>query len=228
MRKLSQILFITLLISVLGYTYSSVSFIPEEELVFDQVALEREVVVGDNITVGIFIKNFLNYSITNITVSLNLTEINQLKLSGCSFGVLSGDNITINETMSSPNINEFAAVNITGLYMTESYLEYNISELRPYEKMIFNYNVTSKTISDSQIPWVYMSFYDNWTDLQEDVRSQNRFLLSFVSDIPTWHTDLPLWDIGKTIPVGWAWVIYGLVPVAVASVAALFLYFRRR
>ncbi len=228
MRKLSQILFITLLISVLGFTYSTVGFIPEDELVFDQVALDREVIVGENITVGIFIKNFFNYTITNITVSLNFTEVSQLRITGCSFSVLSGDNITINETMSSPAINEFTAVNITGLFMSDSYLEYNISEIKPNEKMIFNYNVTSDTISDSQIPWAYMSFYDNWTDLQEEIRSQNRFLLSFVSEITAFHPDLPQWNIGNEIPEGWAWVIYAVVPVAIAAISALFLYFRRR
>ena len=45
MRKLSQILFITLLISMLGFTYSAMGYIPEDELVFDQVAFDREVVV---------------------------------------------------------------------------------------------------------------------------------------------------------------------------------------
>ncbi len=229
MRKLSQILFITLLITMLGYTYSTVSFIPEEEsLIFDQVAFDRETVVGDNITVGIFIKNFLNYTITNITVSLNLTDINQLRLTGCSFGVLSGDNITLNETMTSPVINEFTPVNISDLLLTESYLEYNITEIKPNEKMIFKYNVTSDTISDSQVPWVYMSFYDNWTDLQESVRSQNRFILSFVSGIPVIDTNLPQWDIGNVLSEGWAWVIYGIVPAVIAMLAGLVLYFRRR
>ncbi|MHA1198531.1 MAG: hypothetical protein ACTSQF_04170 [Candidatus Heimdallarchaeaceae archaeon] len=228
MRKLSQILFITLLISMLGFTYSTVGFIPEEELVFDQVAFEREVVVGENITVGIFIKNYLNYTITNITVSLNLTDITQLRLTACSLSVLSGNNITINETMSSPVMNEFAAVNITGLFMSDSYLEYNISEIKPNEKMIFNYNVTSDTIADAQIPWVHMSFYDNWTDLQEDVRSQSRFLLSFVVEIPPPPPFLPQWGIGNEFPVAWAWVIFAVVPAVIAASAALILYFKRR
>ncbi|MCE7742452.1 MAG: hypothetical protein GOP50_08315 [Candidatus Heimdallarchaeota archaeon] len=228
MRKLSQILFITLLISMLGFTYSTVGFIPEEELVFDQIVFEREVIIGENITVGIFIKNYLNYTITNITVSLNLTEITQLRLTACSLSVLSGDNITINETMTSPVMNEFAAVNITGLFMSDSYLEYNISEIKPNEKMIFNYNVTSDTIADAQVPYVYMSFYDNWTDFQEDVRSQHRFLLSFVNPGEIIDPHLPQWNIGNAIPIAWAWVIFAVVPAAIAAVAALFLYFRRR
>ena len=228
MRKFSQLLFTILLISILGYANSTTGFIPEDVLVFDQVAFEREAVVGDNITVGIFIKNYLNYTITNITVSLNLTDANQLRLTACSFGALIGDNITLNETITSPEINEFVPVNITGLLMTDDYLEYNISEIKPNEKMIFNYNVTADTISDTQVPWTYMSFYDNWTDLQENVRSQNRFLLSFVSDIIPPNTNLPQWDIGEELPEGWAWVIYAVAPVAVAALSALFLYFRRR
>jgi ABC-type phosphate/phosphonate transport system permease subunit len=130
--------------------------------------------------------------------------------------------------MTSPALNEFTAVNITGLYMTSSYLEYNITEIKPNEKMIFNYNVTSDTISDSQIPWAYMSFYDNWTDLQEDIRSQNRFLLSFIVGTESYPTYLPAWDIGKTIPEIWAWIIFAVVPAVIAAIAAFVLYIKRR
>ena len=228
MGKRSQLIFLTLLVSILCYTYSAGGYISENHLVFDQVAFRREAVIGDNITVGIFIKNFFNYTITNITVSLNLTDINHLKFTSCSLGILSGDNITLNETMMSPIVNEFTSVNITGLFMTEKYLEYNVTEIMPDRKMIFFYNVTSLTISDLQVPWSYMSYYDNWLDLQKDVRSQNRFILSFVSGIPSIDPHLPQWDIGNTIPEGWAWVIYGLVPVIIAALAVLFLYFNRR
>ncbi|TFG11043.1 hypothetical protein EU534_00225 [Candidatus Heimdallarchaeota archaeon] len=228
MRRFNQILFITLLISILGYTYSSISFIPEEELVFDQVAFQKEALVGENITVGMFIKNFLDYSITNITVSLNLTDASQLKLTSCSLGDLSGDNITINETMTSPIINEFTAVNITGVFMSDSYLEYNISEIKSEEKMIFKYNVTANEVTDSQIPWAFMSFYDNWTDLQENIRISSRALLSFGISGDGIDPNLPQWNIGNPIPEGWAWVIFAVVPAVVAAVAAFILYFRRR
>ena len=227
MGRFGKILFITLLISVLGYNYSIVSFIPEEELVFDQVTSGTEALVGENITIGILIKNYLDYSITNITVSLNLTEASQLELISCSLGGLIGDNLTINETMTSPIINEFVAVNITGLYMTENYLEYNISEIKPEEKMIFKYNITSDIVTDSQIPWAYMSFYDNWTDLQENIRS-SKYLLSFGIEDDDIDPDLPRWDIGTPIPNGWAWIIFAVAPAVIAAVSAFVLYIRRR
>lgn len=228
MRKISQILFMTMLISILCYSYSTTGFIPEDQLVFDQIAFEREAVIGDNITVGIFIKNFLNYTITNITVSLNLTDSNQLRLSSCSFGVLTGDNITINETLASPAIGDFTTTNITGLYMSNSYLEYNISEIKPNQSVIFNYNITSDTIVSVQIPYAYMSYYDNWTDLQENIGNRNRFLLDFVSGIPTLNPFLPQWTIGNKIPEGWVWVIFVVVPVVIAATASFILSFKRR
>ena len=74
MRKKSNMLLIAILTTVFFYGFFVSSYIPEQTLILDQVVLEDTAIVGTNIEVGIFVKNYLNYTITNITVSLNLTD----------------------------------------------------------------------------------------------------------------------------------------------------------
>lgn len=227
MNKRNHVLELALLVSILLYTHTSTSFIPEQTIVFGQVSNKIESVVNTTVEFGIFIKNYFNYTVTGITVSLNLTEDAPIEFVSCTFGELTGDNITLNTTMLSPEVGVFDAVNITYGYMTSSYLEYNVSQIAPNEQMIFFYNITSDIITEAFVPRASMSYYDNWMDLQEGLETE-RIRVNFVSGNTTHDTNLPYWHIGNTIPTAWGWIILGVVPAAIALVSAFVLYFKRR
>ena len=207
MNKRSQVLMLALLVSILVNIQATSSFVPEQTLVFFQVPDKHETINGTTVEFALFIKNYFNYTITNITVSLNLTESSDLHFLSCSFGELTGDNVTLNSTILSPEIGEFDSVNITYGNMTSSYLEYNVSEIEPDQQMSFFYNITSNAIVETSVPRSSMSYYDNWMDLQEGIETE-RIGLSFVSGEKDKETYLPYWHIGNSIPTAWGWVIF--------------------
>lgn len=227
MRKKSNILLIAILMTAFFYAISVSGYIPEQTLILDQVVLEDTAIVGTNIEVGIFVKNYLNYTITNITVSLNLTDSDPLVFNSSIFGQLTNGNVTLNSTIQSPSEYGFTSVNITYGFMSEEYLEYNVTKLDPGQSMIFYYNITSETIITKAIPFVEMTYFDNWEDLQ-DTRGQNNVLVDFLSADPEIDPSLPQWGIGNPLSVGWAWVIFALVPAVTAGLSAFLLYFKRR
>jgi hypothetical protein len=227
MKMKSKILLIAILTSVVFYAHFASSYVPEQTLVFDQVVLEDTAIINTNIKVGIFVKNYFNYTITNITISLNLTDQAPFAINSSILGQITNGNVTLNSTIQSPSELGFTPVNITYGFMTPEYLEYNVTRLEPGKSMIFYYNITSDTIITKAIPFVQMTYYDNWEDLQE-IQSQNNILVDFQSDKPDIDTDLPQWGIGNTLSTAWAWVIFALVPAVIAGLSAFLLYFRRR
>jgi len=223
MKMKSKILLIAILTSIFLYANFANSFVPGQTLVIDQVIMEDTVIVNTNLKVGIFVKNYFNYTITNITVSLNLTEEAPFVFNSSILGQLTNGNVTLNSTIQSPSEFGFTPVNITYGFMTSEYLEYNVSMLEPGKSMIFYYNITSDDEIKKTIPFVKMTYYDNWEDLQE-INGQNNILVDFVSDDPDRDPDLPQWDVGNSISTAWAWVIFALVPAITAGLSAFLLY----
>lgn len=227
MKSKSKILLLVVLTSVMFYAHFAASYVPEQQLIVRQVVFDKTAVQNENLEVGIIIKNYLNYTITNITVSLNFADSAPLTLNSSMFGRLTNGNITLNSTMQTPEEYDFTPVNITYGFMTTEYLEFNITQLEPGTSIIFYYNLTSDSIISKAIPPVDMSYLDNWGDLQE-ISRLSQILVDFVSADPEVDTDLPQWDLGKPIPAAWAWVIFALVPAVIAGLSAFLLYFKRR
>ncbi|MHA1217394.1 MAG: hypothetical protein ACTSSN_03390 [Candidatus Heimdallarchaeaceae archaeon] len=227
MKMKSKILFVTILTLSLLCVHFTTSYIPKQELVFDQVVVNATAVESTNLKVGIFIKNFFNYTITNITVSLNFTNSAPLAFNSSLLGQLINGNVTLNSTIQTPLEYNFTPVNITYGFMTEDYLEFNITQLEPSTSMIFYYNLTSDREIEISIPFADLTYLDNWGDLQE-IQSQNRILVKFIPANPPINTVLPQWNLGKSISATWAWVIFALVPAVIAGLSAFLLYFRRR
>lgn len=227
MKMKSKILLIAILTSILLYAHFTSGYVSEQTLVLDQVIMEDSAIIDTNIRVGIFVKNYFNYTITNITVSLNLTASAPLVINSSIFGQISNGNVTLNSTIQSPAEYDFTAVNITYGFMTKEYLEYNVTELESGKSMIFYYNITSDTIILKAIPFVKMTYYDNWEDLQQK-NGQNNILVDFQSANPPRDPILPQWDIGNPLSTAWAWVIFALVPAVTAALSAFLLYFKRR
>ena len=218
-----------LLIATPIFILPSNAFIPEEQLlIIDQQYLTREAIEGENITIGIIVKNFYNYTITDVNISLDLTEENNaLRFTSCDFGTLTKENVTLNSTMLSSDENEFTATNITYGYMTESYLTFNVSQILNGTQAVFYYNVTSDEDRPSQVPFVKMSYYDNWEDFQE-IQSTVQLLLNFLPANPPIDPILPCWECGESLPNVWGWIILGLLPILFGAIIASVLYIRRR
>ena len=227
MKMKSKILFVTILALSLLFVHFTTSYIPEQELVFGQVVVNATAVERTNLEVGIFIKNYFNYTITNITVSLNFTNSAPLAFNSSLLGQLINGNVTLNSTIQTPSEYDFTSVNITYGFMTEDYLEFNITQLEPSTSVIFYYNLTSDSVIEISIPNADLTYYDNWGDPQE-IHSQGGILVSFISADPPINTILPQWNLGKSISATWAWVIFALVPAVIAGLSAFLLYFRRR
>ncbi|MBY9000942.1 MAG: hypothetical protein KGD64_08520 [Candidatus Heimdallarchaeota archaeon] len=229
MNKIKLIIPIFLLVFSPIFIQPSSAFVPEEQvLILDQQYMIREAVEGENITIGIMVKNFLNYTITDINISLDLTEENNaLRFTSCDFGILSDDNVTLNSTIQSSSENEFTASNITYGYMTESYLTFNVSQILNGTQAIFYYNITSDEDRSAQVPFVKMSYYDNWVDLNE-MQSQNQLLLNFLPINPPIDPILPCFDCGEPLSNIWGWIILGIIPILIAAFIPIVLYIRRR
>ncbi len=229
MKKMKLIIPLLLVVVLPVFVLPTNAFIPEDQvLILDQQYFTREVFEGENITIGIIVKNFFNYTITDVNISLDLTEeINALRFTSCDFGSLSNENVTLNSTMQSSDENEFTSTNITYGYMTESYLTFNVSQILNGTQAVFYYNITSDEDRSAQVPYVKMSYYDNWKDLQE-IQSQNQLLLNFLTINPPIDPILPCWDCGESLPDVWGWIIIGLAPILFGAIISSVVYLRRR
>ncbi|MHA1344800.1 MAG: hypothetical protein ACTSVO_06840 [Candidatus Heimdallarchaeaceae archaeon] len=229
MNKMKLIIPLILLIATPIFILPSNTFIPEEQLlIIDQQYFTREAIEGENITIGIIVKNFYNYTITDVNISLDLTEENNaLRFTSCDFGTLTKENVTLNSTMLSSDENEFTATNITYGYMTENYLTFNVSQILNGTQAVFYYSVTSDEDRSSQVPFVKMSYYDNWKDFQE-IQSTVQLLLNFLTANPPIDPVLPCWECGESLPNVWGWIILGLLPILFGAIIASVLYIRRR
>jgi hypothetical protein len=227
MKKNTQVALITLLIVTMLFIKPTNGYIPSNELVVGQQKMQNRVPVDSNFTVGIFIKNFLNYTITNVTVTLNLTEVESLKLTSCEFGALDDGNITLETPMQSSSENGFTATEITYGYLTGEVLSFNISQIVNGTEFIFFYNVTSSESGSKSLPRVDMTYYDHYPDLN-DISSQLDLLLEFYSEEDVWDSSIPNWRLGKQIKIGWGWIVFAFTPIVVAVVSSVVLYIRRR
>ncbi|MCK5410111.1 MAG: hypothetical protein KAJ30_07585 [Candidatus Heimdallarchaeota archaeon] len=229
MNKMKLIIPLILLVVTPIFILPANAFIPEDQvLILDQQYLTREAIEGENITIGIIVKNFLNYTITDVNISLDLTEeVNALRFTSCDFGSLSKENVTLNSTMQSSDDSDFTSTNITYGYMTESYLTFNVSQILNGTQAIFYYNITSDEDRSAQVPYVKMSYYDNWKDLQE-IQSLGQLLLNFLPTNPPIDPILPCWDCGESLPNFWGWIIVGLAPILFGAIITSVLYIRRR
>ena len=226
MKKYTQIALITLIISTLLFIETTNGYIPSNELVFDQQKMYSRVQVDSNFTVGLFVKNFLNYTITNITITLNLTEVDSLEFTSCDFGTLDDGNVTLDTPMQSTAEYGFTPVEITYGYLTESVLTFNISQIVNGTEIVFFYDVTSSSSGPKNLPRAEMTYYDFWPDLNE-ISSQQSLLLDFYSKEEIWDSSIPNWGLGNQIKIGWGWMLFAFTPIIVAVVASVVLYIRR-
>ena len=227
MKKTNIILILTLLTSAFLFIQPASSYIPQDILILDQQNLIESVDEGSNLLVAINVKNYLNYTITNITISLNLTEINHIYFNSCIFGYLTDENVTLETTIKSSSEYGFTPTDITYGYMTNKYLEFNVSEIITYTKFVFFYNLTSDEETRAVLPRVHMTYYDNWTDSQE-MDSRSGLEVVFESREIEIDPLLPDWRIGKEISNTWAWIILAVAPIGFGIIASTVLYIRRR
>jgi hypothetical protein len=203
------------------------SYIPSDELVFAQQKMQERALVNSNYTVGLFIKNFLNYTITNITVTLNLTDVEDLEFTSCEFGALGDGNITLESPMQSTSEHGFTPAEITYGYLTKDLLSFNVSQIVNGTEFIFYYNVTSQNSGSKSLPRADMTYYDYYPDLN-DIRSQLDLLLEFYSEEDVWDSSIPNWRLGNQVKIGWGWILFAFTPIIAAVVASTILYIRRR
>ncbi|MFW9851508.1 MAG: hypothetical protein ACFFDS_01040 [Candidatus Thorarchaeota archaeon] len=227
MRKINIILILTLLTSAFLFIQPASSYIPSDILILDQQNLVEKVDEGTDLLIAISVKNYLNYTITNITISLNITEINHIYFNSCVFGYLADENVTSETTTQSSSEYGFTPTDITYGYMTKKYLEFNVSEIIHDKKFVFFYNLTSDEETRAILPRVHMTYYDNWTDFQE-MDSRSGLEVLFESEGTEINPLLPDWRIGKEISNTWAWIIFAVAPIAFGIIASAVLYIRKR
>ncbi len=227
MRKINIILILTLFTSAFLFIQPASSYIPSDILILDQQNLIESVDEGTDLLVAINIKNYLNYTITNITISLNITEVNHIYFNSCIFGYLTDENVTLETTIQSSSEYGFTPTDITYGYMTNKYLEFNVSEIVYDTKFVFFYNLTSNEETRAILPRVHMTYYDNWTDFQE-LESRSGLEVTFESEEIEINPLLPDWRIGKEISNTWAWIIFAVAPIGFGIIASSVLYIKRR
>ncbi|MHA1686324.1 MAG: hypothetical protein ACTSYD_07910 [Candidatus Heimdallarchaeaceae archaeon] len=219
MKLLKQLLIAILFVSTV-LTVKSMGYIPENAIVFDQIPLQGEVVQNSTLEVAIIIKNYLNYTITNIQISLNLTEARELYISSCEFGVLQGqENVTLNSTIQTSSEYGFTSVNVTYGLMTKRYLSFNISAIPEGTKMVFKYNVTSPEDGNYIIPRAKMVYYDNWGD-EQTISSATQLQIHFKPATEEKDPYLPDWEGKIELTNATAWIIYIAVPLVAVILAS--------
>ncbi len=227
MNKLQNVLTVTLLISMLIFINPSVSFIPENTLAFDQVIMSATAYEQTNLEIGIYIKNFLNFTLTNVTVTLNLTNPGPVSFTSCDFGELSGEDITLDTPIYSSSESGFNASEITYGYLSSKSIIINATEILKDAEFIFYYNITSLQSGPTNIPRAALSYYDNWGDLKR-VESEHELLIDFLSLEEEIDPNLPDWKSGKTITSGWGLVIFAVAPIVFAIMVSFVLHIRKR
>ncbi|UJG39716.1 MAG: hypothetical protein K9W45_07550 [Candidatus Heimdallarchaeum aukensis] len=216
-KKLNFISIVILLTLVNVFVQHSVAYVPENTIIVNQIVDKYEGPVNSNISMSISVKNYMNFTLTNITISLNLssnTDLESVKFTSCDFGQLSGDNVTLNETILSSSEGIFTPLNITEGYLTEKYFEVKVDKMENGTKFLVNLNITAEEEGDYTIPRVKVTYLDNWGDKKKTESSRN-VQLSF-KKIESWSEDVPYWKGGKKLTPTVATVIFALAPVLIA------------
>ena len=221
MNTTKKISLLVVFLSVLMFTQVISAYLPDNKLIATQVAFESETTVNFNIEVAIIIKNYLNISITDVQISLNLSSISALSFTSCEFGVLNDDNVTLNETMVTSNEFNFASVNVTYGYMTADYLTFNISKILNGTKILFRYNITSTEDGPYTIPGVKIVYYDNWGDKNE-ISSTQTLKVVFNPEKEQIESYLPDWSIAthKIDTSIMGLILYG-IPILAAVIMSI-------
>lgn len=220
MKLPKQLLIIILLVSTV-LTVKSIGYVPENTIVFDQIPLQEEVIQNSTLEVAIIVKNYFNYTITDIQISLNLTNARELYIASCEFGSLQGqENVTLNSTIQTSNEYGFTSVNVTYGFMTERYLSFNISAIPENTKIVFKYNVTSPENGNYIIPKAKMIYYDNWGD-EQTISSATQLQINFRPATEEKDPYLPDWEGKIELTNTTAWFIYIAVPLVAVVLASL-------
>ena len=227
MNRLQNVLVITMLISILIFINPSISFVPENTLQFGQTIMNPAIYEQTNIEIGIFVKNFLNFTLTNITLTLNLTNPGPLSFTSCDFGELSGEENTLNSTIYSSSEFGFNSSEITYGYLSSKSLMINVTEILKDAEFIFYFNISSIESGSYTIPAAIMTYYDNWGDLKQIV-SEDPMTIEFLSLEEEINPNLPDWKSGKKISSSWGLVIFALAPVVFAIMVSYVLHIRKR
>ncbi len=228
MKKYSRLYLIAVILitSTILLSLNHVSaYIPEGKIIINETPNTTETYANDSIAITLTVKNYKNFTLTNITLSLNLTESensDNVKFTSCEFAELTGDNITINNTVTTTTKYGGAAVNVTYLFMSQKYLTLNVSQLINGSKFLFTFSITSTEEVQYILPRVKMTYYDNWGDKQS-TQTERNIQINF-KPIEQWPDYLPRWNEAKlTIKLGWAIVIFGLLPIFV-PIAVTYLF----
>lgn len=227
MKTAKQLLILIVIIATLISIRPQFGYIPENTLVFDQQVLVDTVKLGQTHRINMVVKNFMNITITNIKISLNISTDSILSFNSSLLGNLENEEITLNETILSSSENGFTAYPITAGYMTSNYFEFNISHIENGTKFLFHYDVESNEGGNQLIPRANMIYYDDWDDKKE-LRSTAQIRVSFEPVITERDPYLPIWDEGAEIKTGWAWIMVGIAPIAAAIVTSMIVNIRIR
>lgn len=227
MKKSYRLLILPMLLFMLFNVKTNSGYIPDQEIVFDQQFVIPEVEINHNLTIGIFVKNYMNYTLSNVSISLNLTTIAGVEFTSCDFGVLLGDNLTLETPIQSSSENDFTSVDITYGFMKNNFLRFNVTEILNETKMIFYYNITAGQEGRIRVPTANMIYLDNWED-EKVITSRNQITVQFLTDVPNKDPNLPDWSGGVHISVGLGVVVFAVIPAFIAITSGLVLYFRRR
>ncbi len=227
MNKPRRLLLFTTVIVTLLLVRKSLAYMPENELVFHQICEDNRTQVGSDLEVAIIIKNYLNITITNITVSINITAIEALEFTGWEFNSTTDENGTLTSNIQSTTEYGFSPLNITGGKINRNFLSLNISNMINGTKLLFRYNLTSDTAGEYLIPLAKISYYDNWKDKQT-AESSARIRIEFSEESEEWPEYLPRWDSGRELSKDWVIFIYYIAPIVTAvAVATIFSYIKK-
>ena len=227
MKTAKHLLILIVIIATLISIRPQFGYIPENTLVFDQQVLADSVKLGQTHRINMVVKNFMNITITNIQISLNISTNSILSFNSSLLGNLENEKITLNETILSSSENGFTAYPITAGYMTSKYFEFNVSHIENGTKFLFHYNVESNEEGNQLIPRANMIYYDDWND-EKELRSTAQIRVSFEPIITERDPYIPIWDEGAEIKAGWAWIMVGIAPIAAAIVTSMIVNIRIR
>ncbi len=227
MKTAKQLLILIVIIATLISIRPHFGYIPENTLTFDQQILSDIVKLGQTHRVNIVVKNFMNITITDIKISLNISTNSILSFNSSLLGNLENEKITLNETILSSSENGFTAYPIIAGYMTSNYFEFNISHVENGTKFLFHYDIESNEEGNQLIPRADMVYYDDWNDKKE-LRSTAQTRISFEPIITERDPYLPIWDEGAEMKAGWAWIMIGIAPIAAAIVTSMIVNIRIR
>lgn len=220
MRLPKHLVICILLVSTFIAIQTAIGYTAEDTLVFDQIPITVDAVENGTLEVAIIIKNFFNYTVTDVQVSLNLTDSKELSFVSCEFGELNGtETITLNTTIETTDKYDFTPVNVTYGLLTKKYLEFNISSIAEGAKVLFRYNITSSADGDYIIPRAEMVYHDNWGD-EHTISSANQIQVHFNPAEEEKDPYLPNWDGKRQVSNTVGWIIFIAVPFGAAFIAS--------